>query len=79
MGQPLFDALDAGALVHDQQLRVLRRRAASGPATKSPETRKNSGMRIDASAVLAASLFHFGELSIGDVKDYLRSRGVEVR
>ena len=23
-----------------------------------------------ASAVLAASLFHFGELSIGDVKDY---------
>jgi len=32
-----------------------------------------------ASAVLAASLFHFGELSIGDVKNYLRGRGVEVR
>jgi len=32
-----------------------------------------------ASAVLAASLFHFGELSIGDVKVYLRSRGVVVR
>jgi len=32
-----------------------------------------------ASAVLAASLFHFGELTIGDVKGYLRSRGVEVR
>jgi cyclase len=32
-----------------------------------------------ASAVLAASLFHFGELSISDVKTYLRSRGVEVR
>jgi imidazole glycerol-phosphate synthase subunit HisF len=32
-----------------------------------------------ASAVLAASLFHFGELSIGDVKGYLRSRGLEVR
>src|SRR5689334_16454617 len=32
-----------------------------------------------ASAVLAASLFHFGELSVGDVKTYLRSRGVEVR
>ena len=32
-----------------------------------------------ASAVLAASLFHFGELTIGDVKSYLRSRGVEVR
>jgi cyclase len=32
-----------------------------------------------ASAVLAASLFHFGELSIGEVKSYLRGRGVEVR
>jgi imidazole glycerol-phosphate synthase subunit HisF len=32
-----------------------------------------------ASAVLAASLFHFGEFSITQVKDHLRSRGVEVR
>lgn len=32
-----------------------------------------------ASAVLAASLFHFGEYRIADVKDYLRARGVVVR
>jgi len=32
-----------------------------------------------ASAVLAASLFHFGELSIGEVKSYLRERELEVR
>jgi cyclase len=32
-----------------------------------------------ASAVLAAALFHFGELSIAEVKNYLRSRGVVVR
>ena len=32
-----------------------------------------------ASAVLAASLFHFGELAIGELKSYLRSRGLEVR
>lgn len=32
-----------------------------------------------ASAVLAASLFHFGELTIGQVKEYLRGRGVTVR
>lgn len=32
-----------------------------------------------ASAVLAASLFHFGEFKIGEVKDYLRARGVVVR
>lgn len=32
-----------------------------------------------ASAVLAASLFHFGEFTIAEVKNYLRSRNVEVR
>src|SRR5262245_50986383 len=32
-----------------------------------------------ASAALAASLFHFGELSIGETKSYLKSRGVSVR
>ena len=32
-----------------------------------------------ASAVLAASLFHFGEFQIGEVKRYLRGRGVLVR
>ena len=32
-----------------------------------------------ASAVLAASLFHFGQFKIAEVKDYLRGRGVVVR
>jgi cyclase len=32
-----------------------------------------------ASAVLAASLFHFGQYKITEVKDYLRARGVVVR
>jgi imidazole glycerol-phosphate synthase subunit HisF len=32
-----------------------------------------------ASAVLAASIFHFREVSIGDAKSYLRERGVVVR
>ena len=32
-----------------------------------------------ASAVLAASLFHFGQYQIGAVKEYLRARGVIVR
>ena len=32
-----------------------------------------------ASAVLAASLFHYGELSVAQVKDYLAIRGVAVR
>ena len=32
-----------------------------------------------AEAALAASLFHFRELEIRDVKQYLRDRGVSVR
>jgi cyclase len=32
-----------------------------------------------ASAVLAASIFHFGEFSIGQAKDYLRARGLPMR
>ena len=36
---------------------------------------KNGG----ASAVLAASVFHFKEITITEVKKYLKSNGVEVR
>ena len=32
-----------------------------------------------ASAVLAASLFHFGQFKVAEVKEYLRARGVVVR
>ncbi len=32
-----------------------------------------------ASAALAASLFHYKELEIGEVKKYLREKGVSVR
>ena len=32
-----------------------------------------------ASALLAASIFHFGELTIKQVKDYLNSKGIPVR
>ena len=32
-----------------------------------------------ADAVLAASLFHFGEIRISDLKDYLANEGIPVR
>ena len=32
-----------------------------------------------ADAVLAASIFHFGEHTVGQARDYLRDRGVPVR
>lgn len=33
----------------------------------------------EADAVLAASVFHFGELTIREVKEYMRGRGIPVR
>ena len=32
-----------------------------------------------ASAALAASIFHYGEFTVGQVKEYLRDKGVSVR
>ena len=32
-----------------------------------------------ADAVLAASLFHFGEISIGELKEYLHKKDISVR
>jgi cyclase len=36
-------------------------------------------VQAGADAVLAASVFHFGQLRIGEVKDALRAEGIEVR
>lgn len=35
--------------------------------------------RTGATGALAASLFHYGELTVGEVKEYLASRGIPVR
>jgi len=37
------------------------------------------GIRAGADAVLAASIFHYGLLTVGDVKHFLAKNGVEVR
>lgn len=36
-------------------------------------------LEADADAVLAASIFHYGEFRIKEAKDYLKSRGIPVR
>lgn len=36
-------------------------------------------IEADADAVLAASIFHYGEFRVREAKDYLRSRGIPVR
>ncbi|MBP1558987.1 MAG: imidazole glycerol phosphate synthase subunit HisF [Oscillospiraceae bacterium] len=35
--------------------------------------------KTNSSAALAASLFHFGELTVGEVKDYLKGKNIAVR
>lgn len=51
---------------------------ASGGAGR-PEHFRDAFLKGKADAALAASVFHFGEIEIGDLKHYLRSEGVNVR
>jgi len=51
---------------------------ASGGAGK-PEHFYQAATEGKASVLLAASVFHFGEIRIGELKDYLRGKGVPVR
>jgi cyclase len=45
----------------------------------SPEHMLEVFQKTKASAALAASIFHFGEWKIEDIKGYLAKRGVNVR
>jgi cyclase len=45
----------------------------------SPDHMLEVFLKTNASAALAASIFHFGEWKIGDIKRYLADRGVNVR
>lgn len=40
---------------------------------------KDAFLKGKADAALAASVFHFGEIKIGELKDYLKNEGVSVR
>lgn len=51
---------------------------ASGGAGKM-EDFLEAFRKTKASAALAASLFHYGEIRIGDLKKYLKENGVDVR
>ncbi|MCA9052350.1 MAG: imidazole glycerol phosphate synthase subunit HisF [Planctomycetaceae bacterium] len=45
----------------------------------SPEHMRAALLEADASAALAASIFHYGEYTIGETKQYLAEHGVPVR
>ena len=67
----------------DLELVKLMREAASVPVIASGGAGKASdfapAIKAGADAVLAASVFHTGALTVGDVKDALRAEGVLVR
>ncbi|GAA4422343.1 imidazole glycerol phosphate synthase subunit HisF [Georgenia halophila] len=84
-GEILLNSMDADgttggfdlAMLDDVRARVGVPLIASGGAG-APE-HFTQAARHGADAVLAASVFHFATLSIGQVKDHMRGAGVEVR
>ncbi len=85
VGEVLLNSMDADGTKAGYDLELLRLvRAAVGVpivASGGAGSVADFGPAVDAGAdaVLAASVFHFGELTIGDVKTALRAAGHPVR
>ncbi|WP_084078452.1 imidazole glycerol phosphate synthase subunit HisF [Demequina sp. NBRC 110057] len=84
-GEILLNSMDADGTTGGFDLEMLRavRAHVSIPLIASggagtPEHFVEAA-RAGADAVLAASVFHFGTLTIGQVKDHMRAAGIEVR
>ncbi len=85
-GEILLTSMDADGTKNGYDLELTRAVAdavgipviASGGAGKT-EDFYDAFQKGHAEAALAASLFHFQELSIGEVKQYLHTRGIPVR
>ena len=84
-GEILLNSMDADGTKDGYDLELIRlvRAAVSVPVIASGGAGRLAdfapAVAAGADAVLAASVFHFGELTIGAVKDALRAEGVEVR
>ncbi|MFH0769361.1 MAG: imidazole glycerol phosphate synthase subunit HisF [Chloroflexota bacterium] len=85
-GEILLTSKDADGTKEGYDLEMTR---AVAEAVRIPVTASGGAGKLDhfyeavvtgkASAVLAASIFHFGEISIAQVKSYLQQRGIPVR
>ena len=84
-GEILLNSMDADGTKDGFDLELIRRVRA---AVSVPVIASGGAGRVEhfapaveagADAVLAASVFHFGELTVGQVKDALRAAGVVVR
>ncbi|MCV2394801.1 imidazole glycerol phosphate synthase subunit HisF [Actinotalea sp. M2MS4P-6] len=84
-GEVLLNSMDADGTTSGFDLEMLAdvRREVAVPliASGGAGTVEHfvAAARAGADALLAASVFHFGTLSVGDVKDALRAAAVEVR
>ena len=84
-GEILLNSMDADGTKDGYDLELIRlvRAEVSVPVIASGGAGRLGdfapAVAAGADAVLAASVFHFGELTIGAVKDALRAEGVEVR
>ncbi|GAB2921196.1 imidazole glycerol phosphate synthase subunit HisF [Rhodococcus aerolatus] len=85
VGEVLLNSMDADGTKAGFDLRMLRavRAAVTVPVIASGGAGAVEhfppAVAAGADAVLAASVFHFGELTIGQVKDAMRAEGVVVR
>lgn len=84
-GELLVNSIDADGTKDgfDLELISLMREASSVPVIASGGAGATEhfvpAIEAGADAVLAASVFHSGQLTIGDVKDALTAQGIEVR
>ena len=85
VGEILLNSMDADGTKAGFDLRMLK---AVRDAVTVPVIASGGAGRVEdfapavhagADAVLAASVFHFGELTIGQVKDAMRADGITVR
>jgi imidazole glycerol-phosphate synthase subunit HisF len=84
-GEILLNSMDADGTEDGYDLELIRLVRA---AVQVPVIASGGAGRVEdfapavaagANAVLAASVFHFGQLTVGEVKDALRASGAEVR
>ena len=85
-GEILLTSMDTDGVQQGFDLPVLKAIASSVPvpviASGGAGTLRHFADALtegEADAALAASLFHFGQLTIGEVKDYLTAQGIPVR
>ena len=84
-GEILLNSMDADGTKDGYDLELIRqvRREVHIPIVASGGAGAVEhfapAVQAGADAVLAASVFHFGELTVGDVKAALRAEGITVR